>query len=194
MAVFNDRIEFFECMPGDGDGKTPMDFSPLFVAPFFPGANLAAPPIGVVQSAIEALIMQNADCDFRPIEPTGVLGGVMALQAVQQPPRFLRWKRLGQGRPCIGVEVIENHTHAYGLGIMPVDQLTDAFGPVPLGPACRDPYMTPSSQRFAIPILMANPFALLGIVRAFDTTGAKRQGALTSPSTCWLASSRPTTG
>jgi hypothetical protein len=42
MAVFNDRIEFFELMPGDGDGKTPMDCDRLFVPPLFPRAALAA--------------------------------------------------------------------------------------------------------------------------------------------------------
>ena len=42
LAVFNDRIEFFEFVPGDGDGKTPMDFDLLFVAPFFPRTDLAA--------------------------------------------------------------------------------------------------------------------------------------------------------
>jgi hypothetical protein len=65
IAVFNDRIEFFEFIPGDGDGKTPMDFDLLFVAPCFPCANLAAQPIGVVHAAIEALTIQNADFDFR---------------------------------------------------------------------------------------------------------------------------------
>src|SRR2546427_6852177 len=49
ITVFNDRIEFFEFIPGDGDGKTPMDFDLLFGAPFFPCADLAAQPIGVVQ-------------------------------------------------------------------------------------------------------------------------------------------------
>ena len=81
--MFDDRIEFFEFMPGDGDGKTPMDFDLLFVAPFFPRADLAASPLGVIQATIEALTLQHADFDFRHVEPTGVLGGVMELQAVQ---------------------------------------------------------------------------------------------------------------
>src|SRR2546427_3878521 len=180
ITVFNDRIEFFEFIPGDGDGKTPMDFDLLFGAPFFPCADLAAQPIGVVQAAIEALTIQNADVDFCHVEPTGVLGGVMELQAVQQPSRFIRRKRLVQGSPRMGVEVIEHQTHAYGLGIMRVYQFPDAFGPVPFGPACRDPYMTPSSQRFATHKLIANPFALICIVLVFDTTRVKRSEEHTS--------------
>ena len=55
--MVNDRIKFFQFMPGDGDGKTPMDFDLLFVASFFPVADFTAQPIGVVQSAVEALTL-----------------------------------------------------------------------------------------------------------------------------------------
>ena len=55
--MFNDRIEFFKFMPGDSNGKTPMDFDLLFVASFFPGTDFAASPSGVVQSAVEALTL-----------------------------------------------------------------------------------------------------------------------------------------
>ena len=81
-------------MPGDGDGETPMDFDPLFVASFFPGTDFGASPLGVVQSAVEALTLQNAAVDFRHVAPTGVLGCVVDLQTVQQPSGFMRRKRL----------------------------------------------------------------------------------------------------
>src|SRR5712692_1825379 len=155
-----------------------MDFDRLFVAPFFPCADLAAQPIGVVQAAIEAVPMQNAAFDFRHVEPAGVLGCVMELQAVQQPSRFIRRKRLVQSSPRMGVEVIEHQTNACGLRRMHVYQCTDAFGPVPFGPARRHPSMTPSSLRFATHTLIAHPFALIGIVLALDTTSVKRQGSV----------------
>jgi len=44
-------------MPSNSNGKTPMDFDLSLVAPFFPGTDLAAQPIGVVQTAIEALTL-----------------------------------------------------------------------------------------------------------------------------------------
>ena len=44
-------------MPGDGEGETPMDFDLLFVTSFFPGTDFVASPIGVVQSAVEALTL-----------------------------------------------------------------------------------------------------------------------------------------
>ena len=42
-------------MPGDGDGETPIDFDLLLVASFFPGTDFVAQPLGVVQTAVEAL-------------------------------------------------------------------------------------------------------------------------------------------
>ena len=56
-TVVNDRREVVEFMPSNRHGKTPMDFDLSLVAPFFPGADLAAQPIGVVQTAIAALTL-----------------------------------------------------------------------------------------------------------------------------------------
>src|SRR5438309_7180486 len=61
---------------------------------------------------------------------------------------------------------------------MHIDQRTDAFGPVSLGPARRAPDVTPSAQRCATHKLMAHPFALICIVLAFDTTRAQGQGSV----------------
>ena len=57
--MFHDWIEFFEFMPGDSDSKTPMDFDLLFVAPFFPRADLATQHISVVQPATKALMYRS---------------------------------------------------------------------------------------------------------------------------------------
>ena len=74
------------------------------------------------------------------------------------------------------IEMIEDHTHACGLGGMDSDQLAEACGPVPRGPACCDPDMTPSAQRFATHTLVAPPFALRCRVLAGDPARAQRQG------------------
>src|SRR5262249_29675672 len=83
----------------------------------------------------------------------------------------------------MGVEVIEHQTNTRRLRIMHVDQFADACGPVLLGPACRHPNMTPSSQRFATHTLIAHPFALVCIVLACDPPSTQRQGRvdLTNP-------------
>ena len=66
----------------------------------------------------------------------------------------------------MGVEVIEHQTNTCRLGIIHIDQFTDACSPIPLGPACRHPDMPPSAQRFATHKLVAHPFALICIVLA----------------------------
>src|SRR4029453_12073905 len=98
------------------------------------------------------------------------------LQAGQQPTGFIGWKCLIQGRSRMGVEVIEHQTNTCRLGIIHIDQFTDACSPIPLGPACRHPDMPPSAQRFATHKLVAHPFALIFIVLAFDPPGTQRQG------------------
>jgi hypothetical protein len=54
----------------------------------FPSGDFASKPLGVIDSAIEALAAQDADLDLDHVEPTGVLGGVVELQAAQDAPGF----------------------------------------------------------------------------------------------------------
>src|SRR5439155_4265748 len=50
------------------------------------------------QPTVQALAAEQAEFDLRDVEPTAVLGRVMDLQFLHQPPRFLRGKGLVQGR------------------------------------------------------------------------------------------------
>ena len=59
----------------------------------FPGVDLAAEPVWVAESpvwvadsAVQALAAEHADLDLGHVEPTGMLGGVVELQAAQNPP------------------------------------------------------------------------------------------------------------
>ena len=47
-----------------------------------------AEPVWVVDSAVEALAAQHADFDLDHVEPTGVLGSVVELEAAQNSPGF----------------------------------------------------------------------------------------------------------
>lgn len=49
----------------------------------FPGSDLAAQSLGVVDPAIQALAPQDADLDFDHVEPAGVLGSVVELESSQ---------------------------------------------------------------------------------------------------------------
>ena len=58
----------------------------------FPGVDFAAEPVWVVDSAVEALAAQHADLALDHVEPTGVLGSVVELQAAQNAPGFGGWE------------------------------------------------------------------------------------------------------
>jgi hypothetical protein len=51
-----------------------------------PSGDFADEALGVVDSAIEALPAEHADLDLDHVEPAGMLGGVMELQASQNSP------------------------------------------------------------------------------------------------------------
>src|SRR3982074_2498872 len=68
--------------------KHPFDAGAGGVSLSFPGVDFAAEPVWVVDSAVEALAAQHADLDLDHVEPTGVLGSVVELQAAQNSPGF----------------------------------------------------------------------------------------------------------
>ena len=52
---------------------------------------------------------QHAELDFRHVQPTPVLGGVVELQALGNPSGLGRWERLVQRRRAVGVEIVQDH-------------------------------------------------------------------------------------
>ena len=48
--------------------------------------DFADEALGVVDSAIQALAAEHADLDLDHVEPAGMLGGVVELQTLQNPP------------------------------------------------------------------------------------------------------------
>ena len=78
----------------------------------------------------------------------------------------------------MGIEGIEHQRTACGLGRRHVYHLTDAGGPVALGPARRDPSMPSSSPRFATQKRIAHPCTLLCIVLAVDSPRGQWQGSV----------------
>jgi hypothetical protein len=115
-----------------------------------------------------------------------VLGGVRDLPAVQPPSCCLRRQRLVQGRSRMGVEVSAHQRKASRLRSRHVEQCTDACGPVPCGPACRHPDMTPASPWCATPQWVASPCTLLCRVLASAPPSTPRPGGVDLPQQ-WLA-------
>jgi hypothetical protein len=56
----------------------------------FPGCYFLCHPALTVQLPVQALTVHDIDLSFRHVQPTTVLGGVVELDLVQDPTRFLR--------------------------------------------------------------------------------------------------------
>src|SRR5712692_10835445 len=89
-----DRIENWvqslEFHSGVGGGELPVDPHLLSVAVTLPGGDFAWQGGEVWHATVETRPSQYASLDLRHVEPTAVLGCVVSLQLVDQPPRLLR--------------------------------------------------------------------------------------------------------
>ena len=74
----------------------PFDARAGSVALLLPCGDFGGEPIRVVDSTVQALAAQDADLDLDHVEPAGVLGSVVELQAAQDAPGF--GGREGHGR------------------------------------------------------------------------------------------------
>jgi hypothetical protein len=56
-----------------------------------PCGDFADEALGVVDSTVQALAAQHADLDLDHVEPTGMLGGVVELEAAQNIEAPAEW-------------------------------------------------------------------------------------------------------
>ena len=72
-----------------------------------PDQGLDGSPKGLLigESLPQAAAGQYAELDFRHVQPTAVLGGVVKLQSFRNPTGFRRWEGLIQRRRAVGVQV-----------------------------------------------------------------------------------------
>ena len=62
--------------------------SPQSISTTLPGGDIADEDVFVVDAAVGALGAQDADFDLDQVEPTGMLGRVVELQAAQDAARL----------------------------------------------------------------------------------------------------------
>ena len=86
----------------------------------FPCGDFAAEGLRVVDSAVEALAAEDADLDLDHVEPTGVLGSVVELQAAQNSPGFGGRECLVEGAGRVGRQVVLHNPDVLGIGIMDI--------------------------------------------------------------------------
>jgi len=88
----------------------------------FPCGDFAGEALGVVDSAIQTLAAEYADLDLDHVEPTGMLGGIVELQAAQNSPGFGRCECLIEGAGRVGRQVVLYDPDARGIWIMDIDK------------------------------------------------------------------------
>src|SRR4029079_19771739 len=91
------------------DREHPLDASLLGIAATLPCGDLFDERRLVWDPTIETLVDHHADLDLDHVEPAGVLGGEVELEAVEDPACFRGFKRLVQGGSGVRREVVEHH-------------------------------------------------------------------------------------
>ena len=131
--------------------------------------SASSPPL------LQAGAGQYAELDFRHVQPTSVLGGVVELQPLRNPPGLWRRERLVQGRRTVRVQVVHDHPHHGGLRVSFVHQPTHLMGEVlhraPLGHR----HVTPARQRLTGQEQVADALPPVLVVLPQRNSGPGRQ-------------------
>src|SRR5215218_2505279 len=91
--------------------KSPLDFGTCSIALFFQLLDFTFEPFFISNSTVKALTTKDAQLDLCNIQPTPMLGRVVKLQLLENPPRLFRRERLIQRCRTVRVEVVEHHPH-----------------------------------------------------------------------------------
>src|SRR5262245_5776543 len=129
-----------------------------------------------VQSPIQALAVHDADLRLRHVQPTPVLGRVVELDLVQQPPGLRRRERLIEAGPVVRVEVVLHQPDLLGPGVVGLDQLPHALGIVPPRTPLGDTDVPPAPQRLTHQELVADPFTLVLVIHSRRPARPRRAG------------------
>src|SRR6185312_3144955 len=97
------------------------------IACFFPRCDFVRHQASIVQSPVETLTAHDVDLRLRHVQPTAMLWGIVELDLVQDPTRFLRPERLVETGSVVGVQVVLNQPNPCRTRVMPVQQVTKAM-------------------------------------------------------------------
>jgi hypothetical protein len=115
----------------------PFDACSCGVALSLPCADFGDEAVGVVDPAIQALAAQDPNLDFDHVQPAGVLGGVVKLQAPQDAASFGGREGLVDVAGRVDRQIILHDADALGIRIVDIDEFVHAlgviFGGAPLG-------------------------------------------------------------
>ena len=102
--------------PGFFGCKHPFDSRASIVALAFPGGDLGDEFVTLFDPSVQTLAAQNTDLDLDHVEPAGVLGREVELQASQHASGLCRGESLVEGGGTVGREVVEHDADLLGLG------------------------------------------------------------------------------
>ena len=131
--------------------ERPLDTSLLGVSAPLPCIDFTGEGVTVGQAPIQALAIKDANFDFRHVQPTGVLRGVVKDDATQQLVRHLDAEHVLETLAEMCIEVVEHEMNAMCLRIDLFEQVLDEGDEVRLGAMIGDLHGPSSALGFEPP-------------------------------------------
>src|SRR5262245_16422504 len=157
--------------------EAPINGGSLRVAPDLIRADFVLEGGFVWNAPVQTLPDQNTQLDFRHIQPTAVLGGVVELQLLGQPPRFLRGKGFIERGWLMGVEIVQDDPDHLRPRIALINQPLHLVSKIHFRAVRRHRDLPPARLGFTEHKQVASPFALISIIRAARVPSLHGQGS-----------------
>src|SRR5215210_4583091 len=164
IGVLEHRIQLLQLDPGVLRREPPAHLRFCSVSMFLPRSDFRSQHRHFVDPAVEALAGKDAQLRLCHVQPTAVLGRVVDLQSLPQPPRLRGGKRLVQCPTRVGIQVVADQDQALRLRIVLLQESLDAPRPFDLATLRRDPHAPPTAQRLEEHEEVRHPFALVFVV------------------------------
>src|SRR4051794_543803 len=164
IGVLEHRIQLLQLDPGIPRREPPAHLRLGSVSMILPRSHFRPQERHFVDTPVEALAGKDAPFRLRHVQPTAVLGGVVNLQSLPQPPRLCRGKRLVEGPTRVGIQVVADQDQPLRLRIVLIQELLDAPRPFDLATLRRDPHAPPTAQGLEEHEEVRHPFALVLVV------------------------------
>ena len=113
--------------------ERPLDTSLLVVSAPLPGIDFTGEGVTVGQAPIQALAIKDANFDFRHVQPTGVLRGVVKDDATQQLVRHLDAEHVLETLAEMRVEVVQYQMNSTRRRVDLFEQVLDEGHEIRLG-------------------------------------------------------------
>jgi len=125
--------------------ERPFNTAVVGISAVLPGVDLGNDGVAVRQTPIQALAIQDANFNFRHIEPTGVFRGVVKYDTAQEDFRFFDAEHVLETLAEMGIEIIHDQMDVASCGIDLFEQIANEGYKVQFGPVVSDQNCSPSA-------------------------------------------------